>query len=256
MLQHWQWTYLYHLKEWSYFSNENTSLPPYFLCSFCLLSVSRGETLWMSSLWSAFTGLLSHDQTPADSRWGRALSVYSLPGVLQQPGRHAETHQEPCSAGLPSWLEHQQHLPVHVPHLSHGSEIPPSTQSSQRCSFSFCLSCIIIAFENEASPLQHLSLFWSFHNSWEAQTGDVMGVAMTSMQTVTCIHIHNHWTENCSTNFQWHVRKGTESVYHFTFDHVRALKPHQQLILTEWRRHLPSYFHNYWTGCVNFVSLT
>lgn len=107
-------------------SQISTHLPslPSFLRPYSLLCASRGETLWMSSLWSAFTGLLSHDQAPADSRWGCALSVHGLPGILQQPGCHAETHQEPRSTGFPRWLEHQQHLPVHIPHLSPGSETP------------------------------------------------------------------------------------------------------------------------------------
>lgn len=47
--------------------------------------------------------------------------MHHVPGVLQQPGRHAEAHQEPCNAGLPPRLEHQQHLPVHLPHMSHCS---------------------------------------------------------------------------------------------------------------------------------------
>lgn len=75
----------------------------------------------MSSLWATLTGLLSHDQASANSRWGFTLPVHSVPGVLQQPGHHAETHQVPRSAGFPPWLEHQQHLPLHLTYLSQAS---------------------------------------------------------------------------------------------------------------------------------------
>lgn len=44
--------------------------------------------------------------------------MHRVPGVLQQPGRHAETRQEPRRARLPPRLEHQQHLPVQLTHLT------------------------------------------------------------------------------------------------------------------------------------------
>uniref|UniRef100_A0A3Q1C3W0 BTB domain-containing protein n=1 Tax=Amphiprion ocellaris TaxID=80972 RepID=A0A3Q1C3W0_AMPOC len=81
-------------------------------------SSHRGEALRVSPLWPAFPGLFGHDQAPADSRRRGALPVHGLPGVLQQPGGHAETRQDPRGAGLPCRLEHRQHLPVHLPHLN------------------------------------------------------------------------------------------------------------------------------------------
>lgn len=75
----------------------------------------------MSSLRSALAGLLSHDQAPSHSQWGLTLPVHGVPGVLQQPGRHAEAHQEPRGAGIPPWLDHQQHLPVQLTYLNQSS---------------------------------------------------------------------------------------------------------------------------------------
>lgn len=71
-----------------------------------VLCSSRRETLRVSSLWSALAGLLGHDQAPPYSQWGLSLPVHGMPGVLQQPGLHAEAHKEPRGAGLPSRLEH------------------------------------------------------------------------------------------------------------------------------------------------------
>lgn len=85
------------------------------------LCSSRRETLRVSSLRSALAGLLSHDQAPSHSQWGLTLPVHAVPGVLQQPGRHAEAHQEPRGAGVPPWLDHQQHLPVQLTHLNQSS---------------------------------------------------------------------------------------------------------------------------------------
>ena len=104
---------------WDPPSCEHSSLP-YIMSSFlCLVSASRRETIRVSPLWSALTWLLSHDQAPADARRGCSLPVYCVHGVLQQPGCYAETCQEPRGAGLPPRLDHQQHLPVHLPHLSY-----------------------------------------------------------------------------------------------------------------------------------------
>lgn len=85
------------------------------------LCSSRRETLRVSSLRSALAGLLSHDQASPHSQWGLALPVHGVPGVLLQPGRHAETHQEPRGAGIPPWLDHQQHLPLQLTHLKQSS---------------------------------------------------------------------------------------------------------------------------------------
>lgn len=113
---------------------------------FLSLSASRRETLRVPPLWPTLTGLLSHDQAPADSRWVVALPVHGVPGVLQQPGRHAETHQEPHSAGFPPRLEHQQHLPVHLTRLSQPSplhrHICLQTKVLTWCSFNVYYHCI------------------------------------------------------------------------------------------------------------------
>lgn len=93
--------------------NFNSVTPIFALCPTC-----RWETLRVSPVRPAVTWLLGHDQAPADSRRRLSLPVHRLHGVLQQPGRHAETRQEPRRARLPPRLEHQQHLPVQLTHLT------------------------------------------------------------------------------------------------------------------------------------------
>lgn len=228
-----------------------------------LVPASRGETLRMSSLWSTLTGLLRHDQAPADSRRGSSLPVHCVLGVLQQPGHHAETHQKPCSAGLPPWLEHQQHLPVHLTHLSHTSQ--HSDLHLHKVLISVASVC---AFHLLSLHLSHKAAIFlkenairlserprrPFNNTYHSlecmviqEMHKLHSNNLTCKLRLLCIHIHKKRSENCGTNFQLYIRKGFESVYHFTLCHVRALKPHQQF--NEWRRNLPSYFHNYCTTC-------
>lgn len=84
----------------------------------------RRKALRVSSLRSAFTGLLCHDQAPPYTQWGHTLPVHGVPGVLQQPGCHAEARQEPRGTGIPPRVDHQQHLPIQLQHLNQSSPQP------------------------------------------------------------------------------------------------------------------------------------
>lgn len=78
----------------------------------------RWEAIWVQDLSPAIQGLLCHDQAPAHPQRSVALPVYHLPGLLPQPGSHAETHEEPQTRGCAPGLEDREDLPVRMLRLS------------------------------------------------------------------------------------------------------------------------------------------
>ena len=62
--------------------------------------------------------LLGHDQAPAHSQRSVPVPVHRLPGLLPQPGLHAEAHKGPQAGGRAGGLEDRKDLPVRLLRLS------------------------------------------------------------------------------------------------------------------------------------------
>lgn len=62
--------------------------------------------------------LLGYDQAPAHSQRSLSVPVHHLPGLLPEPGRHAEAHEGPQTRGRAGGLEDRKDLPVRLLRLS------------------------------------------------------------------------------------------------------------------------------------------
>lgn len=95
----------------------------------------RWEAIRVQAVSPAVSRLLGYDQAPAHSQRSVSVPVHHLPGLLPEPGRHAEAHEGPQAGGRAGRLEDRKDLSVRLLRLSEG---PGTPGESQRVKNSYC----------------------------------------------------------------------------------------------------------------------
>lgn len=83
-----------------------------------LLNFFRWEAIWVQAVSPTVQRLLGYDQAPAHPQRSVSVPVHHLPGLLPEPGRHAEAHEGPQARGGAGRLEDRKDLPVRLLRLS------------------------------------------------------------------------------------------------------------------------------------------